>query len=185
MAGRTEIDGDQIQEETVTGADILDESIKSTDVDLPNLATGIVNNPTAIQTIDGALVFGNDRAEITRQESVTVTGSAFVSYETLDFNVSDTSGTNKYRLNLSFKWSHDSASNDGRFRMYLDGAFVGEEIRIEPKDQGSDQRIQNNILHYAENLSQGSHTLELRFRPSTASRDTTVHKAVIEAWRFS
>jgi len=119
---------------------------------------------------------------IERTSSLSTSGGSFTVYSTLNFNVSDNSGTNTYRLNADFLWGHDSASNDIRVRVALDGSPV-KEVRIEPKDRGGDQRFQNNILIYATNLSNGSHTLELEFRPANASRASTLYESIIECWR--
>lgn len=183
MAGRTGVTGDQVEDESLTGEDILNSSVKAVDVDLPDVASGIANDPAASASIIDLINFGKDKAVDLQLGLLTISGGSFVPYSLLNFDVSDTSGINEYRLNIDFLWGHNSASNDARFRMYLDGSQVGEELRIEPKDAGTDQRFQNNILFFANNLSQGSHTLELRARPSSGNRQTRLYRAYSEVWR--
>jgi len=130
--------------------------------------------------IDG-LVYGLDFDETTRTSSLTVTGSSFTTYDTLNFNVSDVSGTNKYRVNCNFLYRHNAASNDIRVQLSIDGSTI--EMREEPKDQGSDQRYTRSITAFVSNLSSGAHTALIQFRPATASRQSTLHRSIIEVWR--
>lgn len=111
------------------------------------------------------------------------TGGSFQTYATLNFAVSGPDTVNKFRMNCSFSWGHNSASNDARFRVLVDGVPLPEELRIEPKDPGTDQRIPAEILDYLDNLSIGNHSIALQARPATASRITRIYKAVIEVWR--
>jgi hypothetical protein len=207
---RTGIDGDQVQDESLTGGDILDESLTGNDIQDESIQRKDLNATTSGQAVikkhlvgDGLLqsstgvddgtgdvttsmqagFYGCDFNNDITQGLVTITGSSFQTYSTLNFNVSDALGVNKYRLNIDFLWGHNSASNDVIFRLYLDGVYTGEELRIEPKDAGTDQRYQNNILWYVENLSQGSHVLELRARPASASRQTRIYQSITEVIR--
>lgn len=159
--------------------------------DVPFLTTGLTNSsPDLIGANDlqqavTALAdrdYGKDFAETTREDSQTVSGSTFVSRDTLNFTARG-NGVNKYRVAANWTYSHDSASNDVRFQIFIDGSRVGPEVREEPKDRGGDQRFARSIVWYESNLSNGAHTFELRFRPATASRDTTVHYSNLEAWR--
>ncbi len=141
---------------------------------------------TAIGKLQGQLnasVFGRDAASKTKIASETTTGTTFDEYDSLTFNVSESTGTNTYRCNIQFVWGHDSASNDIRVRLMVDGSQQGEEMLVEPKDAGTDQRIHDNILRYIEDLSVGSHTLSIEYRPSTPSRDPRMYQSVIEVWR--
>jgi hypothetical protein len=196
----TEIDGDQVQDESLTGQDILDGSVQRKDLDvsttgesvirkhlvgdgLQQSSTGADNGTGDVTVSMQAGFYGCDFAQDTTQGLLNISGGNFTTYSTLNFNVSDTGGVNEYRLNIDFLWGHNSASNDARFQMVLDGSPVGEELRIEPKDAGTDQRYQNNIVFFAQNLAQGSHTLELTARPATASRTTRIYQAITEVWR--
>jgi len=135
-----------------------------------------------LQTQLNSVVFGRDADSTTRIATVTVTGNSFVTYDELPFTVTESTGTNTYRLNADFFWSHGSTANDILVRVLLDGVEV-KELRIEPKDSREDQRIQNNLLHYAENLSVGNHTFTLQLRPERSNRESRVYESVIEVWR--
>lgn len=113
------------------------------------------------------------------------TGAQFQTYATLNFTVSGPDTVNKFRMNCDFTWGHNSASNDARFRILVDGVPLPEELRIEPKDPGTDQRIPGNILDYLDNLSIGNHSIAFQARPASAARITRVYKAIIEVWRVS
>lgn len=128
--------------------------------------------------------YGEDFNSIIKDSTETTSGNQFSNYSTLNFNVSRNEA-NRYRLNAEFFWSHNSASNDIRIRVLLDGNQVAQELRIEPKDSGSDQRIQNNILFYAQNLSIGNHTFQLQYRPASSSRVSRMHYSTLECWRVS
>lgn len=268
--GKTEIDGDQVQDESLTGDDVQDGSLLKVDlsgavqaeinantakvsdinhvqIELPNvdntsdvdkpvstaqaaadtavqnysiqranhtgtqlsstisdfastvrstLLTGISFANSALVTASDSILiavgklqaqlnnmlFGRDADENVVINNDTTTGNAWKDYATMIFNVSDTSGINKYRINNDFLWGHNSASNDIRVRVELDGNVI-KEIRIEPKDQGTDQRIQNNLLIYAEDLAQGSHTVILSYRPASSSRVSRMYRCEQEVWR--
>ena len=126
--------------------------------------------------------FGKDAVNSSVQINDSKSGNSWKLYADLVSNVSDTSGTNTYRINCDFLWGHDRASNDIRVRARVDGS-TEKEIRIEPKDQGTDQRIQNNLLFYLSNLSAGNHTIELQYRPASSSRTSRMYRADLEAWR--
>lgn len=113
------------------------------------------------------------------------TGNQFQTYATLNFVVNGPDTVNKFRMNVDFDWGHNSAANDARFRVLVDGSPISEELRIEPKDPGADQRIPGNILDYLDNLSIGNHSIALQARPASANRITRIYKAIIEVWRVS
>lgn len=129
--------------------------------------------------------FGNDFAVEKRVGQQDFTGAAFQTYAILNFTVSGPDTVNKFRMNCDFVWGHNSASNDARFRVLVDGVPIPEEIQIEAKDPNPDQRIPDNILDYLDNLSIGNHSIALQVRPSSAARITSVYKAIIEVWRVS
>jgi hypothetical protein len=155
-------------------------------------ATGVSFDPTTSDLTQAdvqlALVelanrhFGKDAKSQIKFASETTTGNAFDEYDSMTFAVTN-SAVNKFRCNIDFYWGHDATSNDIRVRLMVDGAQQGEEMRIEPKDAGTDQRIQNNLLRYVENLSIGNHTLSLEYRPANASRTSRMYYSTIEVWR--
>ena len=95
--------------------------------------------------------YGKDFAEQIKEVSESTSGGTFDVYDTLNFTVNDTSGTNKYRLSFNYFWGHSSASNDIRVEHRLDGVNIFQ-MRQEPGDQGNDQRIDGTFIHYVENL---------------------------------
>lgn len=130
-----------------------------------------------------APVFGRDFAEFQRVGLESFTGDQFQVYTSLIFNASEQSGTNKYRFFVNFSWGHDSATNDIRAAIRIDGGANLKEIRIEPSDAGTDQRIDSSILYYLRNLDSGSHTVDLLIRPATSNRQSRVYEAQLEVWR--
>lgn len=128
--------------------------------------------------------FGMNKAWSKKQANETTTGNSWAVYDTLDFTVTD-SAVNEFRVNVDFFWGHSNVSNDIRVQFLLDGNLIGNEMRVEPKDAGSDQRYQNNILDYLTNLSLGDHTLTLRYRPATNNRISRLYYSIIEAWRIA
>lgn len=128
--------------------------------------------------------WGKDFGQASKAVDETTTGNSFSVYDTLDFTVSENTGSNKYRINCNFAWGHNSAANDIRVQVLLDGVLL-KELRMEPKDAGTDQRIFSDILNYAENLSQGSHTITLQYRPASQNRVSRMYNSEIEVWRVS
>lgn len=128
--------------------------------------------------------FGMDFAEESTSGLLQVTGNQFTTYAVLNFTVS-LNENNKYRINTNFTWNHNNTSTDIRVRLLLDGAQIGEEFRVEPKDSNADQRLSDNILRYVSNLSQGNHSISLQFRPSSSSRISRMYQSTIEVWRVN
>lgn len=126
--------------------------------------------------------FGKDFASKVKEVSESTSGGAFDEYDLLNFNVNESSGTNKYRVAANFFYGHNSASNDIRVRILLDNTVL-YEVTIEPKDTGTDQRYPAVIVDYPENLANGSHTLSLEYRPASANRVSRMYRSVLEVWR--
>ena len=108
-------------------------------------------------------------------------GEQFQSYLQIQFSVDELGAT--YRTNCDFLWGHDSASSDIRVAISLDGGVNVKEFRVEPKDAGTDQRYQDNILKYFENLSVGTHTIDLLCRPALSTRQSRIYETIIEVWK--
>lgn len=128
--------------------------------------------------------FGLDWIAAERSDQQIFTGGQWQTYLSLNVTSSSEQATNVYRLNADFLWAHDSASNDARFRLSFNGVAL-KELRIEPKDSGFDQRLQNNILYYSVNVPAGTYQIDLQARPDSSSRDTVIFQAYIEWWRVS
>lgn len=194
---RTRIDGDQVQDESLTGADVLDDSLELVDISQTAkdafqdqlLDTSLVDLTS--NTIRGGIEelanrhFGKDFTADTRQVDETTSGGTFTLYHQITFNVTETTGTNRYRVEFNYFWSHDSASNDIRVQHFIDNTTNLYEMRLETKDQNADQRNPATFVAYVDNLSQGSHTLELYYRPASANRVSRMHRSAISAWRVS
>lgn len=185
---RTEIDTKQIQDGEVLREDLNILTPGQAVVRKVSPGVGISETHSGVDDGTGDVIlssksgnFGVDFSNKIKVSNETTSGNQFSIYDTLTFNVSD--AVNIFRANIDFLWGHDSAANDIRVRAYLDGNQIGEEVRIEPKDQGGDQRIQNNILNYLTDLSVGSHTLSLRYRPSSNSRTSRMYRSIMEVWR--
>lgn len=154
----------------------------------PSTANGIVD--VSIQNAITSLAnrhYGKDAVDNSTEFNDSTTGSAFKIYDQINFNVTDLDEVNKYRMNTSFSYGHNSASNDIRVQLVLDlgtpNEFIFPEIREEAKDAGADQRYGRSILGYSQNLTEGSHTLTLQYRPATASRVSRMYNSVLEVWR--
>ena len=157
--------------------------MRAQDVFFDNTGTdiGATDVQNALANLDRP--FGKDFAFQIKETDETTSGGSFTVYDSLTFNVS-APATNRYRLNCDFVWGHNSASNNIRFRTTIDGSTI-KELRIEPKYAGTDQRFQNNILTYIDDLSPGNHTFEIEYRPATASRVSRAYRSVLEVWRIS
>lgn len=160
----------------VDGGAVLDGSIDEIDLsqDLKNTLDELRNR-----------AFGKDFIKSQATYTFNVSGNSFQTFLFMNLVVSAETNTNSYRLNADFLWKHDSAANDVRVRMLFNGSQLGQEMRVEPKDVGSDQRVQNNILRYAENLPPGTYRVEIQLRPASSSRVSTMFDATFEAWRVS
>lgn len=152
-------------------------------------STGLVTAADSVLSAFGKLqgqlngmVFGRDAKSQIKDADETTTGSSFDEYDSMSFAVTD-SATNKFRCNVNFVWGHNSAANDIRVRLMVDGTQQGEEFFMEPADAGTNQRLHGNILRYISNLSIGNHTLSLEYRPATSSRVSRMYQSTLEVWR--
>lgn len=127
--------------------------------------------------------FGRDFARARRVGQQDFSGNIFQTYETITFEVTSATPVNEYRFFANYTYSHNSASNDIRIGIVLDGGSIVKEIRLETKDAGTDQRVDGSILFYFENLSIGTHTVDLVCRPASASRVSKMYEADLEVWR--
>lgn len=142
-----------------------------TDVDLQSLGETLANRP-----------YGKDFSYIRTVTSGSTSGGTFTTYTSLNLVVTAESTPNSYRINADFLWGHNSASNDIRVQLVFNGSAV-KEVRIEPKDSGTDQRIQNNLLYYVDDLPVGTYSIQLQYRPATSSRTSRMYEGIIETWR--
>jgi hypothetical protein len=131
--------------------------------------------------------FGRDFKEQTKStpNGQSITGNQFVTYDTINFDVAGPDLVNKYRVSIDFVINHNAAGNDFRARLIIDNNQVGEEMRVEPKDPGADQRPHYNLKWFPTNLSVGSHEARLEVRPASQNRITSVYQSITEIWRVS
>ncbi len=66
--------------------------------------------------------------------------TTFQTYSTLNYTVEDIGGAANYEIEASIFWNYSSAANDYRGKIQVNGADFKEEMRVEPKDGGTDQR---------------------------------------------
>ena len=199
---RTEIDSDQVLDDSLTSQDIKDGEVKRQDIDILTVgqslirkvlvgiglrissSTGADSGTGDVTIVNKSGNYGQDYARKTKETSggQNISGGSFQEYDLLTFNVTDDE-PNEFYLRCNFVWSHNSASNDIRARLVLDGSPVSEEFRLEPKDAGTGQRNRTLIEFDAVNLLQGSHTLSIEIRPATASRVSTIYRSRLQAMR--
>lgn len=127
--------------------------------------------------------FGTDFNEITRDTVQSFTGVNWQTYSTLNFSVSGPDLLNKFRFGLNFLWRHSSIANAAQFRLLLDGVQLGDILQIEPKDSGTNQRIDGTLIRYSSNLATGNHSVIFQVKPLTSSQTTTIHQSTLEIWR--
>jgi len=127
---------------------------------------------------------GKDFNSVSKTADETTTGASYATYSSLDLVAtgSAVATPNRYRINADFIWGHNSASNDILVRISYLGTTL-KEVRIEPKDAGADQRFQNNLLTYVDNVPVGTYSIDLQYRPAVSSRTSRMYSSVIECWR--
>lgn len=199
---RTEIDSDQVLDDSLTSQDIKDGEIKRQDIDILTVGQSLIrkvlvgiglriSSSTGADAGTGDVTivnksgnYGQDYARKTRTTAggTNISGGSFQEYDSLTFTVTDNE-PNEFHVLCDFIWGHNSASNDIRGRLLLDGSQVGLEYRVEPKDPNTDQRKRGRIEFDVTNLSQGTHTLSIEFRPSSASRVSRLYETRLQAMR--
>lgn len=127
--------------------------------------------------------FGRDFAEKSNNSLQRNNSQTPLLYDSLTFTVNNNT-SNKYRMACHVIWALDIASRDFIGELRLDGVVI-KYIQIEPKDPGTDQRVDSSLVHYVSNLSQGSHTLSFYHTYSGGNNTSAVFSGVLEAWRVS
>ncbi len=133
----------------------------------------------------GGSVFGSDHADAERTSTASTTGTADVTYQTL--NVTATAA-GRYRVGWFFVYHKSSASQDIDMKVQVNGNNIIDpadtgQLRVEPKDPGTDQRIAASGFAYL-NLAAGAHTITQLFNDN-GSGTSFVHHGVLEFWRVS
>jgi hypothetical protein len=92
--------------------------------------------------------------------------------------------TGKYRVGIQWDWSHNNATADSIYSVYMDGTQVSQEFRYELSDTAT-QLLNNHWFYYPTFGTVQTHTLELRCRNETAGQTVTVSQVRAEIWRVS
>lgn len=193
--GRTRIDGDQVQAESLTGSDILDDSIELVDISQSaknNFQNALLDTSLidlTANTIRGGIEqlanrhFGKDAFVFTKEQNETNTGTIFDTYHDVTFTVNEQTGKNKYIVIFNYFWSHSRVQDDIIVQHSLDNSINLWEMRKEPKDANQNQRIDGTFISQITNLTAGNHTLQLNYRPSDNGRVSRMYRSIIFGWR--
>lgn len=130
--------------------------------------------------------FGLDHFEDQKNVTETTTSTIFQTYLSVNYN-GLTSGA-KYRVAVRWVWGYGSGSNDYRGRLLINSSQVGEELRMEPKDAGNDQRIHSNMWFYLEvpsDLNTSANTIEYQYASSSNGNQARTYACYFEFWRIS
>tara|TARA_R110000868_G_C10972634_1_gene770632 strand:+ start:16548 stop:17069 length:522 start_codon:yes stop_codon:yes gene_type:complete len=170
--GRTEIDGSQVQDETITGSDVLDESLKAVDLDIIDVATGLVGDPTAISILNDAIIFGSYYTK-TKNPTFSTTSGSFVNI--LTFSVIADAGT--YRANYGFTTTNSKANTDNICRVIVNGNQLFS--REQPGDTiNSVGSFDGDIIHPG-----GALTGSIEVRRSSGNGSAIISNTKIDIWR--
>jgi hypothetical protein len=90
----------------------------------------------------------------------------------------------KYRVGIQWDWSHNNATADSIYSVYMDSTQVSQEFRYELSDTNT-QLLNNHWFYYPTFGTVQTHTLELRCRNETAGQTVTVSQVRAEIWRVS
>lgn len=128
--------------------------------------------------------FGKNFNKLKRDDTLTTSDTAFSTYLNAQINNLDPAGT--YRVAIHYIWGHASASNDFRARLLVNGVQKGQEMRVEPKDPGTDQRIHTSFIDYFDpNELQVNDTFEFQFASGTSGTQARMYSAILEFWRVA
>lgn len=126
-------------------------------------------------------VIGSQRVfkrKITQQNS---TATTFTEYDSM--TVPNNLGSNvKHEFICEFKWGYASASQDIRVRIMLNGVQQGDELRIEPKDPGTDQRLPGSFFDELD-LPPGNNTIAIEFASSQGGTQARMYSSKMRSMR--
>lgn len=88
------------------------------------------------ETIYGSEYFSDEAETIATNNSTTLE-----TYLSVVFNNIEATPTAKYVIECNIKYNHSSTGTDYRGQILVNGSPYKEELRVEPKDSGADQRI--------------------------------------------
>jgi len=136
----------------------------------------------------GTAIFGSN---LHLAESTAVSTTTSNSWQTKITMVTATLEAGTYRLEVSYGWNHDVATDDFWGRVTQDAVQIGEAHLQEPKDAtgdwgstGTDQRhYLTRVFHL--NLSAQSYTFDLEYGSSWAGTESSIWDAYLSLWRMS
>jgi len=168
--GRTEIDGDQVQDESLTGDDILDGSVLKED--LSSALQAEINANTA-------KIFGDDSAFDQDDGPFVTTSGTFVTAFTLNLSVG-ASPDGTYRVGWNTVDITSKSNTLGEVRVVVDAGLPSEIIIktstvsfIETRFSGFDSGV----------IANGARTIDLQVRRAAGNGSVTLTDYSLEAWR--
>lgn len=176
---RTEIDGDQVQDETLTGSDVLDESLKAVDLDIEDVATGLVTNTNAINTINEAIVFGQRFNQSFTTGNFTTTSSTFQTMQTIP---SAPIETGNYLIMTHGRYLKTSLNGQLGVRIQVNGTTVIDEEEVSLDDD--DFFFGHTMIVYVPNLS-GNITVTSQIRKIGGGGSVQAESRTLTYWRVS
>lgn len=131
----------------------------------------------------GALnpVIGSQRVfkRKTTQQNSTSTG--FTQYDSMTVN-NNLATSVKHEFICDFKWGYASGSQDIRVRIMLNGVQQGDEIRLEPKDAGTDQRISGSFFDEFD-MPPGNNIVSIEFASSQGGTQARMYESKMRSMR--
>jgi len=104
------------------------------------------------------------------------------SWQTKVTYTSPTVPAGNYRIGYTFEWRRNTASNDFKGRVVLDGTTTIMEINSESKDSNSWFLVGGFDIV---NLSNATHTITIQYSGETSGNTSYIRRARIEFWRVS
>lgn len=126
-------------------------------------------------------VIGSQRVFKRKTTQQNSTSTAFAEYDSMIVN-NNLASTIKHEFICDFKWGYASGSQDIRVRIMLNGVQQGDEIRMEPKDPGTDQR---RVGHFFDELDipPGNSTIAIEFASSQNGTQARMYSSKMRSMR--
>jgi hypothetical protein len=137
---------------------------------------------TAAQTFPSSgSVFGQAYQDFSDTTLATTTTTAFTT--AASFTTTSLANAGDYRLGMFWSWSISSTANDARFRVLIDGAQQGPEMRLEHSETANQSIWEYGFFPVT--LGTGTHTLVLEFAAENAGTTVSCQQVFAEFWRVS
>jgi len=173
--------GDLTSTRTISMPNVGTAGTYGTTTTYPIITLDAQGRVTTVTTQTVSAVFGSSFQ--TYSDTVIATSSSNTFSAAAEFTTTSVpAGT--YRVAVNFSFYHTDANNDARFRLMVDGAQVGDEVREEVQDTGTDQRYIRYIIGYV-SLSAATHLIELEFARSGGGGTVGCPQTHFEFWRVS